>query len=86
MWRIFAGPRENRCLIGGAAAGATLSFSRAPLAEKLGTVTDWPWMATEWTIDQDLAVKVAENATLSLRGRIDLLLARKAPSAGFARR
>ena len=37
-------------------------------------------MATEWTIDEDLAVKVAKNATLSLRGRIDLLLAHRAPS------
>lgn len=37
-------------------------------------------MATEWTIDEDLAVKVAKNATLLLRGRIDLLLAHKAPS------
>jgi len=52
------------------------------LAEKLGAVMDWSWMATEWTINEDLAVKVTENATLSLRGRIDLLLARKAPSAG----
>jgi hypothetical protein len=52
------------------------------LAEKLGAVMGWSWMATEWTIDEDLAVKVNENATLSLRGRIDLLLARKAPSAG----
>jgi hypothetical protein len=52
------------------------------LAEKLGAVMDWSWMATEWIIDEDLAVKVTENATLSLRGRIDLLLARKAPSAG----
>ena len=55
-------------------------FLARALAEKLGTVTDWPWMATEWTIDEDLAVKVAKNATLSLRGRIDLLLAHKAPS------
>jgi hypothetical protein len=39
-------------------------------------------MATEWTIDGDLAVKVTGNAALSLRGRIDLLLAREAPSAG----
>ena len=52
------------------------------LTEKLGAVMGWSWMATEWAIDEGLAVKVSENATLSLRGRIDLLLARKAPSAG----
>jgi len=57
-------------------------FLARSLAEKLGKVTDWPWMATEWTIDDDLAVEVTENAALSLRGRIDLLLARKAPGAG----
>ena len=39
-------------------------------------------MATEWTIDGDFAVKVTSSAALSLRGRIDLLLARKAPRAG----
>ena len=37
------------------------------LAEKLGAVMGWSWMATEWTIDEGLAVKVSENATLSLR-------------------
>jgi len=57
-------------------------FLARALAEKLGMVTDWAWMATEWTIDGDLAVKVTGNAALSLRGRIDLLLAREAPSAG----
>jgi PD-(D/E)XK nuclease superfamily protein len=56
-------------------------LSRA-LADKLATVTDWPWMATEWTIDGDLAVKVTESAALFLRGRIDLLLARTEPAAG----
>ena len=58
-------------------------FLARVLAEKLGAVKGWSWMATEWTIDEDLAVKVTENATLSLRGRIDLLLARKAPSADW---
>ena len=52
------------------------------LAEKLATVTGWPWMATEWTIEDDLAIKVNENNALWLRGRIDLLLARTKPAAG----
>jgi hypothetical protein len=57
-------------------------FLARALVEKLETVTDWPWMATEWTIEGNFAVKTTEDAALSLRGRIDLLLARKAPSAG----
>jgi PD-(D/E)XK nuclease superfamily len=58
------------------------AFLARVLAEKLGTVTDWPWMATERTIEGAFAVKTTENAALSLRGRIDLLLTRTAPSAG----
>ena len=57
-------------------------FLARVLADKLATVTDWPWMATEWTIEGDFAVKVTESAALSLRGRIDLLLARTEPPAG----
>ena len=55
-------------------------FLARALAEKLGTVTGWPWMATEWTIDGDF--NVTESAALSARGRIDLLLARMEPAAG----
>jgi hypothetical protein len=57
-------------------------FLARVLADKLATVTDWPWMATEWTIEGDFAVKVTGTAALSLRGRIDLLLARTEPPAG----
>jgi hypothetical protein len=39
-------------------------------------------MATEWTIEGDLVVKVTESTALSFRGRIDLLLARAEPAAG----
>jgi hypothetical protein len=56
-------------------------LSRA-LAEKLGTITDWPCIATEWTIDGDFAVKLNASTTLSLHGRMDLLLTRSAPKAG----
>ncbi len=56
-------------------------FLARALADKLTTVTDWPWIATEWTIEGDFPAGV-ENATLSLRGRIDLLLARAEPPAG----
>jgi hypothetical protein len=57
-------------------------FLARALAEKLGMVTNWPWMATEWIIDGDLKVRVTKSEWLSLRGRIDLLLARAKPSAG----
>jgi hypothetical protein len=54
-------------------------FLARALAEKVGIVTDWPWMTTEWTIDGDF--NVTDSATLSARGRIDLLLARMEPAA-----
>ena len=57
-------------------------FLARALADKLATVTDWPWMATEWTIDSDFAIKVTEHDALCLRGRIDLLLARAKPTSG----
>src|SRR4029078_6319482 len=56
-------------------------FLARALAEKLGMVKDWPWMATERTIDGDFALKPTQKAALSLRGRIDLLLAHEAPPA-----
>ena len=49
------------------------------LAEKLATVADWPWMAAEWSIEGNFPVNAE---TLSLRGRIDLLLARNEPPVG----
>ncbi len=58
-------------------------FLARALADKLATVTDWPWMATEWTIEGDFAIAAGEkSAALSLRGRIDLLLARTQPRSG----
>jgi hypothetical protein len=57
-------------------------FLARTLGEKVATVTDWPWMATEWTIEGDLVVKVIESTALSFRGRIDLLFARAEPAAG----
>jgi hypothetical protein len=57
-------------------------FLARALGEKVATVADWPWMATEWTIEDNLAVKVIEDTAVSLRGRIDLLLARAEPAAG----
>jgi hypothetical protein len=52
------------------------------LGEKLVTIGDWPWMATEWKIDEGLAVQLGDDAVLSLRGRIDLLLARNPAEDG----
>jgi hypothetical protein len=47
------------------------------LGAKLATIEDWPWMAAEWSIDGDEPVRVAPDATLLFRGRIDLLLSRQ---------
>ena len=57
-------------------------FLARALADKLTTVADWPWMATEWTVEGDFAVETADKVVLLLRGRIDLLLARAEPAAG----
>jgi hypothetical protein len=57
-------------------------FLARALVEKIATVTDWPWIATEWNIDGDFAARVIARTTLSLHGRMDLLLTRSAPSAG----
>jgi len=51
------------------------------LGAKLATVEDWPWMAAEWTIDGEEPVRVASDASLIFRGRIDLLLARQESSS-----
>ncbi|MDP9097874.1 MAG: PD-(D/E)XK nuclease family protein [Verrucomicrobiota bacterium] len=47
------------------------------LGAKLATIEAWPWMAAEWSIDGDAPVRVAPDATLLFRGRIDLLLSRE---------
>jgi len=54
------------------------AFSLARLlGAKLATIDGWPWMAVEWSIEGDEPVRVAEDATLLFRGRIDLLLSRQ---------
>jgi len=55
-------------------------FLARALADKLATITEWPWMATEWNVEGDF--EPAQSAILSLRGRIDLLLARTEPTPG----
>lgn len=51
------------------------------LGSKIATAQEWPWMASEWTIDASQPVEIAPGVTLSLRGRIDLLLARSESAA-----
>ena len=51
------------------------------LGAKLATVEGWPWMAAEWTIDDADPVRVAGDASMVFRGRIDLLLARQESSS-----
>jgi hypothetical protein len=52
------------------------------LSEKLITVIDWPWLATEWTLDDDGPVEIISNVFLHFRGRIDLLLTRNKVAEG----
>jgi RecB family exonuclease len=47
------------------------------LGAKLATVEGWSWMAAEWKIEGDEPVRIGADASLLLRGRIDLLLARE---------
>jgi hypothetical protein len=58
------------------------AFLARALADKLAIITDWPWMSTEWTIEGNFVVEAAESAALSLRGRIDLILAHTELTAG----
>ena len=45
------------------------------LGEKIGRVEDWKWMAAEFPIGREGAVKIADEVELQLRGQIDLVLA-----------
>jgi len=47
------------------------------LGAKLAILEDWPWMATEWTIDGAAPTKINGDISLQFRGRIDLILARQ---------
>lgn len=57
-------------------------FLARTLGEKLAAVDGWPFMASEWKIDEALSVEVEKDASLLFRGRIDLLLARRDVAAG----
>jgi hypothetical protein len=57
-------------------------FVARVLSEKLGAVIDWPWMATEWRLEGEFPVGTGQPAQISLRGRIDLLLAQQHLDAG----
>ena len=57
-------------------------FLARVLGEKLSTANDWPWMATEWKLDQEIPARVNDQTTLTFRGRIDLILAREELPAG----
>ncbi|MCA1659866.1 MAG: PD-(D/E)XK nuclease family protein [Verrucomicrobiaceae bacterium] len=51
------------------------------LGAKLSAIEGWPWMAAEWKIEGDEPVRIAGDASLFFRGRIDLLLAREESSS-----
>jgi len=51
------------------------------LGAKVGATKEWGWMATEFAVGRESAVKIADGLELHLRGQIDLILARNdAPS------
>lgn len=93
--RICASAQEQRALVAGLCEAARRRlpdwwesghrhalFLARTLGEKLAAVDGWPFMATEWKIDEPLSVEVEKDASLLLRGRIDLLLARREVAAG----
>ncbi len=45
------------------------------LGAKIATVKEWKWMATEFAVGRDGAVKIADGVELKLHGQIDLVLA-----------
>ncbi len=47
------------------------------LAAKISNLRDWSEMAVEWPLNQPSLIPVNENETLRVRGRIDLVLARR---------
>ena len=57
-------------------------FLARVLGERLSTADAWPWMATEWKLDQEIPTRINEETTLAFRGRIDLILAREELPAG----
>ncbi|HST30805.1 MAG TPA: PD-(D/E)XK nuclease family protein [Chthoniobacterales bacterium] len=50
------------------------------LANKLSEVEAWPQLATEWNLDSPQLISVSDEHKLRIRGRIDLILARKRPN------
>jgi len=51
------------------------------LGAKIGAAKEWNWMATEWGVGREGAVKIAEGVELQLRGKIDLVLAQNDASS-----
>ena len=47
------------------------------LAAKVSDLRDWSEMAVEWSLDNPTLIPVSQTAILRLRGRIDLILARR---------
>ncbi len=47
------------------------------LAAKVSDLHDWSEMAVEWSLERPSLIPLGENETLRVRGRIDLILARR---------
>ena len=55
-------------------------FLARALGEKLGAITDWRSVATEWKVEGEFPIESNGGPTLAMVGRMDLLLARNAPA------
>ena len=47
------------------------------LAAKVSNLQDWSEMAVEWSLGDPTLIRISQKATLRVRGRIDLILARQ---------
>jgi len=50
-------------------------------AGELGRIGDWPELATEWILESPQIIKLDDRHELRIRGRVDLVLARRNASA-----
>lgn len=57
-------------------------FLARALGERLASTEGWPWISSEWKIDDDLPAKIDNRTSLAFRGRIDAILSRSHTAAG----
>lgn len=58
-------------------------FLARALGERFASAEGWPWISTEWKIDDELPAKIDNHTSLAFRGRIDAILSRSKIAAGL---